>query len=924
MANFNLNVKINGTEQSVSSIGEVEAALRATKQELKEVEIGSEAFEELSRQARILQNELKESFKQATNFDRNLGQLTESVSRLGSSVAASFAIATSAFQIFGGESEELTKAQVKAQQALALAFGATTIATNAAKLSGDLKLVTDRLSLGITGLLTAAVGKETVAKAALAGATGTATIAQRALNVAMSANPIFLVVAAIGALVGAYALFSKESDKATLSVEEQAKRINVLIKELDRQEKIQKEIIQSKKELIRLQAIEDSVGKSEEDRLKIRIQLQEDLNELDAESIKLSIESTKQKIDELTKSTEFQKQFLDSQLDSFAKTGKTSDDYYTKLFAYFKTSKTLTDEQKEALKGYEDSLNSLNRQAEILNKKTVVDEKTSAEEIEKTQKASFEKRKAELERFGKSQEDAIKRLKDIELKAIQDIEKARLSSELDGAEFNRRIEIITRFSELEIEAENEKITEIANAQIKAINDSTIKEEDKKKRILEINEATTAALLKSNELFLNKRTGDIEKETELERRRAEEIALINKTLNDEITFGDQNILNRKDALKVKEREIEIRQLELELSNNRLRVSNNIDTLNTVTQLKLQNNKEQLRIGKDLIEAERVQQLENTKQLYKDKFGQEFFATKEGKEILTKLEENLTAEKNVKIKDLEQKNAQERLEIERELTEEKIAALQKFVDFAANSAQLALNLFSAINDSIKTQRENELIDLKTANNQQLDEVNRRYNSELEIQQQSLEKGLINQEQYNAAVLKLDNDRVATQTGLEQKFRDADLKAKREAFEREKKLRIASTIIAGVQGALQAFAGAFQLGPVAGPIVGGIQAALVAATTAIQVNNIRKQKFDDSGSVQITAPERSGGGPLGGGNNISGESSSAGFTQFNQSLTGTPTGDTSSAQRGGATRVYVLESDITATQNRVSMAESNATIG
>ena len=38
-----------------------------------------EAFENLTKQARTLQNELKE-VKEATNFDRNLGQLGECVS----------------------------------------------------------------------------------------------------------------------------------------------------------------------------------------------------------------------------------------------------------------------------------------------------------------------------------------------------------------------------------------------------------------------------------------------------------------------------------------------------------------------------------------------------------------------------------------------------------------------------------------------------------------------------------------------------------------------------------------------------------------------------------------------------------------------------------------------------------------------------
>jgi hypothetical protein len=951
MANFSLNVKINGVDQAVSSVGEVEAALRATKQELKEVEIGSQAFEELSNQARRLQDELKESFKEATNFDKNLGKLGESVGRLGSTVAASFSLITSTFQIFGSESQELSEAQVKAQQALAISFAATTLAMNAQKLAGDLKLVQDRLQLGLSNLLVAALGRETTAKAANAVATGTATVAQRALNAAMNANPIILLVTALAALTAGLFLFSSSTNEAaeeTKSYEDTVKDLN---DQLDRQERIQKEIISSRKELIRLQAVEDSIGKSEEERLRIKIQLQEDLNELEVESVEQSIQNTNNKLRNELLAADIGAQFALDRINDAAKLqdfnadkfisqeerkkaairqtyldgGLTVNEYYKQLFLLQSQNKFADEDEIKRVQALFDQIDSLNIKLQVANKKKVVDDKLAEEEITKQQQANFKKRQAELEKFAKSQADVLKKLKETELKSLEDIEKFRLDAELKRVDdVNRRIEIISRFTEIELENENKKIIEIANAQIENVNKTIKSEKEKAKKIEEINQATFDALFQTQELAILRRNERITEEIDAEKKKVDEIKTIYEFLYEEITFGDQNVTNTLAQLAIRRNEIEIKQLTDSQNFERLKIANKIETAKEILRLEQQNldavRDAQIRQAK----AERQQQLENTKQLYKDKFGEAFFETEKGLKILAKLEENLTEELNTKLLEIDADYRQKRLDLERGLLDEKLALIREFIDFATSTAQIALDLFSAISDLAKTQRENDLIDLRTSNNERLNILNEQYNTELELQQQQLERGLINQEQYNAAILALDTNRTQAQAGLEQSLRDAELKAKKKAFEDEKKLRIASTIISGVQGALQAFAGAFQLGPIAGPIVGGILAALVGATTGIQVAAIKKQKFDDSGSVKITPPNPSGAGPLGGqGGGTPG--SAGGFTQFDESLLGpqpgAPGGDGGSQD---PMRVYVLESDITNTQNRVNVAESNATFG
>jgi hypothetical protein len=951
-SNFSLNVKINGVEQAVSSVGEIEAALKATRQELKGVEIDSSAFAELSNQARKLQDQLKESFKEATNFDKNLNKLGQSVARIGSTVAASFSLVTSAFQVFGGESEELTQAQIKAQQSLAIAFAATTIAMNAQKLAGDLKLVTDRLSLGIQGLLTAAVGKDTVAKAANAAATGTATIAQRALNAAMAANPILLIVGAIATLTAAYFAFSESAEEVDLAIDEfnsslidstkairaNKEEINSLINSLIDLRIAEEKDVEKQKELIKLR--DQNNKKFIEDQIAINQSLVEksiqSLEDFQVKSGALSDEFFKDRL-------KFADNLLGIQLNALIDEQALRDDrlrdieienleeqqllneHYLKLVdiqeTYLKNQGLLeVDGYKEKIdilrKNLQDSINLIEKDLATRIKLNIDGNKKQTDEDNKEtqrQKAELEKRK---QAWKKSYDDIKKVVSDTfkELTSIEDnyydkIQDLRFENGLEAVEYQEIVEL-------------QKLEQLRKTFSEELKLSVLSNEEKIKSQLEFEELYKESESRIVEFFSIKK----DEEVKILKARADEIKFIYDTLFKEITVGDQNLTNQLDTLLIRQKEVAIQELQLENDLNRSKLQIRTQNLEQIRDLQIENNDALLKLNEDLAEAERLQQLQNTKQLYKDKFGIEFFETKEGAAILEQLELNLEAEKQVKLQEIRQKFKEDELAIERELTDEKLKLVQEFIDFVTSSATIALDLFSSLVDLAKTNRENELIDLRNANDERLNVVNEQYNAELQAQQTALDRGLINQQQYNSAILALDTGRIQKQSELEQKLRDEELKAKKKSFEEEKKLRIASTIISGIQGAFDALAGMVATFP--GPlgfVLGGIASAAVAATTGIQVAAIKKQKFDSSGSVNITPANPSGGGPIGG-SNIAASGSSGGFTQFNESLVGTPTNSSgvSDPSGGGPTKVYVLESDITSTQNRVSVAELSGTIG
>lgn len=124
-------------------------------------------------------------------------------------------------------------------------------------------------------------------------------------------------------------------------------------------------------------------------------------------------------------------------------------------------------------------------------------------------------------------------------------------------------------------------------------------------------------------------------------------------------------------------------------------------------------------------------------------------------------------------------------------------------------------------------------------------------------------------------------------------------KEGFEKNKQLQKANTWINVASGILSAVSSAMSIPPPVGPILAGINSAFVLATGIAQIAAINKQKFDGSG------------GSDGGGVSVPNVSATMMPNEVyaNQLATQTEI-DLQSEQTN--TRVYVVESDITDTQN------------
>jgi|TARA_Y100000015_G_scaffold29555_1_gene28909 hypothetical protein len=187
------------------------------------------------------------------------------------------------------------------------------------------------------------------------------------------------------------------------------------------------------------------------------------------------------------------------------------------------------------------------------------------------------------------------------------------------------------------------------------------------------------------------------------------------------------------------------------------------------------------------------------------------------------------------------------------------------------------------------------LEEAQQSQLNEIRKKYADEEIERQRAIED----------AKLQTAADTFGSLIALNESFSSNDEKLSRSAFERNKKLQIGQALITTYQSANAAFAAAASNTVVtaAFPAYPGIMAGLAVAAGLANVNKIRKQKYQGGGGGGGAAP--SGG--------VGGVGTAPTIAPANTS-TLVPQNDT---------RVFVTETDITATQNQVAVIQGQATI-
>ena len=213
-----------------------------------------------------------------------------------------------------------------------------------------------------------------------------------------------------------------------------------------------------------------------------------------------------------------------------------------------------------------------------------------------------------------------------------------------------------------------------------------------------------------------------------------------------------------------------------------------------------------------------------------------------------------------------------------------------------------------------------------NEQLNSLSTQKQAELDLTKYYYEQGLLAKEDYESRTLEIEKTYASQSQQIQQQRVDSIIniaaaasnlltgmlvdiseqqdQSNKESFEKAKKLQIAAATIQMLTGIATAMAGAFTTKT--GPwdiALAAIQAATIASTGAFQIAKIKNTKFD-SASTGASSASISGGAL----------NTFVAPVQYTQDVQG------GSIQEAiGNTKVYVTESDISKTQNKVSVVEN-----
>lgn len=126
-------------------------------------------------------------------------------------------------------------------------------------------------------------------------------------------------------------------------------------------------------------------------------------------------------------------------------------------------------------------------------------------------------------------------------------------------------------------------------------------------------------------------------------------------------------------------------------------------------------------------------------------------------------------------------------------------------------------------------------------------------------------------------------------------------KQGFEAQKKYQISATVMNTLAGIINAWSSALSITPPVGPILGAANSAMIAALGAVQIAKIKNQRFGEEGNVSSSAVNSTLIAP----------------TQYSQAVQ-----NANIESKLGDNRVFVTETDISNTQNRVRVQESENT--
>ena len=204
-----INIKVNGTQQAINSIGDLEDTIQQLSEELKTVDYGEERFQEIVNDLGTLKAGFRDVNREIEGVDRT--QQFELFASSVNGVTGAFLVATSAVQAFGIEgktSEELQKFQARALALVNVALGIRQVLEAGVKFELLQRTIAEKAALIQTNLLAAA-------QTAYTAVVGTSTGALKAFRIALATTGIGAAVVLIGTLISKLASAKKETEETS-------------------------------------------------------------------------------------------------------------------------------------------------------------------------------------------------------------------------------------------------------------------------------------------------------------------------------------------------------------------------------------------------------------------------------------------------------------------------------------------------------------------------------------------------------------------------------------------------------------------------------------------------------------------------------------------------------------------------------------
>jgi phage-related protein len=921
------DVKVNNLDSTQKTFGQLKQEVKDLRKELESAPIGSQRFDELTakiQEAGFEMKEIKKDLKEMSSASQQLGDLSEGAS----AIARGFAMATSAAALFGEENQKAAEEAIKNIVAL----------TSLAEGLGQLPQMMQGLGKAFDVLKANPFMAIAGAVIALLAATGNlndimAMLGEVFDEVMSSLQPVIdelmaLLSDALGPIMD---LLMPLIKLALIPLITNFKLVGVVLEALMPVLNILVEGIELLAGVL-TDIVNSVVGAV--DAFMSFIGLGGDVDKTNKKT-KVSFDDLKKSQDEFRASNDLVNKGTQRQIDLMKAQGKSIDEIEQKELNLIKTKLSQAEAELKIAKAIKDRL--------ILEGKPISGDQMKAfTDIEQNfldlknqvaiKEADIDKRKKEESKknFDKRVEDGKKAYADL-LKSQQDFI-AQSSKNLDQEYIKKETDLLMQFGDGRIKTEkdlNDKINQLSidkiNAQKTLLqqeitdinNNDKIKAEDKIKLTTQLGDQLIkldAEIAKKGvenrkkidaENKLNEeKTKKDEEDTFQKRYGQERLDLIQKFANGEIKTKEE--LNRKLA------ELDLQKAKDELSrldvNSAEYIAKQTDIVNMEIALKQQVLDDEKKINDE--------RRKNNKEYFNESLDFLKLFGDETSTVTDKASAGFAALSST-IREISSVMGEG-------LGKDVLVGLSTSFDsisgFITKLGDDTASMTDKISAGIGMASEivGSIGNILAANSERnLEAIATERDTELAALEERKTKGIISDQEYEKAKEKINEN-----------ARKKELAAKKKAFQQDKAIRIVQAIMSTAQGVVAALANVFPLNI--------IMAALAGVTGAVQIGLIASQKFPEGGGGGGSAPSTS----IPSVGDVSGAAGAAATESADLSKIKAPTFGPNTGAMGGASgvaggagggskapepqRVYVVETDITSTQNRVEVVEERAKIG